>query len=294
MSDESKTRLRPRSQRGAVEDRWRKKAKDEHGNAVEVPSANAGKVTRWRARYVDNAGREHTKHFDRKVDAQNWLKQSMASVVRGDHVAPKTARLTVGEWCDTWLDGYRTRRKSTVRQAEVIKEHFGAVPLVAVKPSDVRGWTSRLKEERRADSYVYALHARLSQLFSDAVHDGIVPRNPCSRRTSPGAGRPRPHVATTEQVWALRPLGDRASGPRLPREGRGDDCRLPVSRPAALLRLAAHRLGPRGRGCAGAAPPRLGQDHPRHLRPPLARPRRHQQGGGGRRVRRAAIGPSIG
>ena len=172
-----------------------------------MPSSVAGKVTRWRARYVDNAGKEHTRHFDRKVDAQRWLKEAMASIVRGDHVAPKVARLTVGEWSDKWLDGYRTRRKSTVRQAEVhlklIKEHFGAVPMASVKPSDVRGWTARLKAEGRADSYVYALHARLSQLFSDAVHDGIVPRNPCSRRTSPGTGKQRPYVATTEQIWAL-------------------------------------------------------------------------------------------
>jgi hypothetical protein len=151
--------------------------------------------------------KEHTRHFDRKVDAQKWLKEAMASIVRGDYVAPNVARLTVGEWSDKWLDGYRTRRKSTVRQAEVhlklIKEHFGAVPMASVKPSDIRGWTAQLKAERRADSYVYALHARLSQLFSDAVHDGIVPRNPCSRRTSPGTGKQRPHVATTEQVWAL-------------------------------------------------------------------------------------------
>ena len=115
-----------------------------------------------------------------------------ASLVRGDHVAPKAARTTGSEWCDIWLDGYRTRRKSTVRQAEVhikiIKERFGPVPLSAVKPSDVKGWTAKLKADGRAESYVYALHARLSQLFSDAVHDGIVPRNPCSRRTSPGAG----------------------------------------------------------------------------------------------------------
>ena len=62
----------------------------------------------------------------------------MASIVRGDHVAPKVARLTVEEWSDKWLDGYRARRKSTVRQAEVhlklINEHSGAVPMASVKP----------------------------------------------------------------------------------------------------------------------------------------------------------------
>jgi len=50
---------------------------------------------------------------------------------------------------------------------------------------------------------VYALHSRLAQIFADAVHDGIVPRSPCSRRTSPAAGSQRAYVATTEQFWAL-------------------------------------------------------------------------------------------
>lgn len=49
----------------------------------------------------------------------------------------------------------------------------------------------------------YAIHARLSQIMSDAVHDGVIARNPCSRRTSPRSGKQRPYVATTEQVWAL-------------------------------------------------------------------------------------------
>jgi integrase len=196
-----------RGLRAGVEDLWRKRVKDRDGNLVESPSARDGRGLRWRARYVDDAGREYTRAFGRKVDAQKWINSVTASLVRGDHVAPKAARTTVSEWCDIWLDGYRTRRKSTVRQAEVhikiIKERFGPVPLSAVKPSDVKGWTAKLKADGRAESYVYALHARLSQLFSDAVHDGIVPRNPCSRRTSPGAGSQTPYVATTAQVWAL-------------------------------------------------------------------------------------------
>lgn len=77
------------------------------------------------------------------------------------------------------------------------------MPLAAVRPSQVRSWTGRLREEGPAVSYVYALDARLSQIMGDAVHDGIIPRNPCSRRTSPGAGKQRAHVATTEQIRAV-------------------------------------------------------------------------------------------
>ncbi|WP_233498552.1 tyrosine recombinase XerC [Blastococcus sp. TF02A-26] len=129
------------------------------------------------------------------------------SQVTGTYVDPKTARTTVADWCETWLAGYATRRPRTVRQAQVhvaqITAAFGPMPLSTVRPSAVRSWTVKLKADGLADSYVYALHSRLSQVMSDAVHDGLLARNPCSRRTSPGAGSQRPYVATTEQVWAL-------------------------------------------------------------------------------------------
>lgn len=161
----------------------------------------------WRARFRDPAGREHSKHFARKVDAQRWLDEQTTALVSGSYVDPRTARQTVEQWCGTWLKGYATRRPSTVRQAEVhvaqIVSALGSMPLASVRPSHVKGWTAQLKADGLAASYVYALHARLSQIMSDAVHDGVLARNPCSRRTSPGAGKPRPYVATTAQVWAL-------------------------------------------------------------------------------------------
>ncbi len=38
---------------------------------------------RWRARYRDEAGKEHSKHFMRRHDAQRWLDEVTAAVVRG-------------------------------------------------------------------------------------------------------------------------------------------------------------------------------------------------------------------
>jgi hypothetical protein len=34
---------------------------------------------RWRARYRDAAGKEHARHFARKVDARRWLDEVNAS-----------------------------------------------------------------------------------------------------------------------------------------------------------------------------------------------------------------------
>ncbi|WP_300399900.1 site-specific integrase [Nocardioides sp.] len=162
---------------------------------------------KWRARYRDTAGKEHARHFDRKVDGQAWLDQQTAKLVTGSHVAPRTAKTTVGEWCETWLEGYGGNRSSTVRQAEVhlarIKVTFGHLRLDGVRPSHVKTWCAQLAAEGLADSYIYALHARLSQVYSDAVHDGLVAKSPCSSRTSPPMGKQRAYVATTDQVWAL-------------------------------------------------------------------------------------------
>jgi integrase len=170
----------------------------------------------WRARYRDESGKEHAKHFQRKIDAQRWLNEITASVVTGSYLDPKTAQTTVREWSVVWLRGYENNRPATIRQAKThmvrIAAAFGDRPLKSVRPSEVKSWTAQLAGEGLADSTVYALHSRLGQLFSDAVHDGLLPKSPVSRRTSPKAGKQRPYVATTEQVWALHdamPAGQR-------------------------------------------------------------------------------------
>jgi hypothetical protein len=108
---------------------------------------------RWRARYRDHSGREHARHFDRKVDAQRWLDEQTAALVAGTHVAPRDARITVEQWCRTWLAGY-AKRESTVRQARVhvaqIVAAFGPMQLATVRPSQVKAWTAKLKAD--ADS----------------------------------------------------------------------------------------------------------------------------------------------
>jgi integrase len=196
-----------RNRRAGVEDRWVKTVRDPDGTTRTVPTIRHGKGLRWLARYVDDHGREHTKAFTRKADAPKWLDGQTAALVSGTHVAPRDARLTVGQWCTMWIEGYKVNRASTVRQARthihLIEDEFGHMPLSAVRPSQVKAWVAKLQADEREASYVYALHSRLSQIMSDAVHDGVLGRNPCSRRTSPPMGKPKVYVATTEQVWAI-------------------------------------------------------------------------------------------
>ena len=87
-----------------------------------------------------------------------------------------------------------------------IVAEFGPYPLGSLLPSQIRSWITCLQEEGLENSYIYALHARLAQIMNDAVHDGLLAKSPCSRRTSPHLAQQRVYVATTEQVWQLYDL----------------------------------------------------------------------------------------
>ena len=114
----------------------------------------------WRARYYDAAGRQHARHFRRKVDAKSWIDEVTASVVTGNYVDPKVARTTVSDWCDSWLVGYGTRRKSTVRQAavhvKVIKAHFG-------EPLTVGRFRERMRRIRLSEDLLDQIERQVQQ-----------------------------------------------------------------------------------------------------------------------------------
>ncbi|MGW4090077.1 tyrosine-type recombinase/integrase [Nocardia sp. NPDC004750] len=196
-----------RNRRAGVEDLWTMEVREEDGTVKRVPTKLHGKGMRWRARYVDDAGHEHTKRFARKVDAQQWLDSQMATLVQGTHVAPREAKRTVEEWCDEWIKGYAVHRDGTVRQAKVhiaqIKAEFGKLQLASVRPSAIKAWTAKLKKQGYEASYIYALHSRLSQILGDAVLDGLLARNPCSKRTAPPAGKQKVYCIDTKQMWAI-------------------------------------------------------------------------------------------
>lgn len=186
-----------------IDDRWFVER-----DGVRVETERHGKGKRYRARYrAEKGGKQFSQSFDTKRDAKVWLQAKSSEIHTGTWVDPAREKITVGEWCDTWLAGYSSRKASTYRQAEthvkIIKATFDDVRVRAVKPSDVNAWVAAMQKDGRATSYVYAVYRRFSQIMGDAVHDGLISRSPCSRRTAPSQGQQRPYVATTAQVWQL-------------------------------------------------------------------------------------------
>lgn len=163
---------------------------------------------KWRARYRDPDGREHARHFARKVDAQAYLDRVTADVVSGSYVDPRAGRVTFGRFAVDWLAA-QTFEESTREQMESrlrrrILPTFGTMELRVIRPSTVQAWLRGCQEEC-APKTVRVLLAHVSGILGAAVEDGLIARNPCaSRSVRAPAMVPRKVIPWTgEQVAAI-------------------------------------------------------------------------------------------
>jgi len=147
-----------------------------------MPSIQKRPDGRWRARYRDPAGREHARHFARKIDAQRFLDGIASAMLSGAYVDPARARVTVGEWSARWLDGVQVKPSTRATYESLLRCHvlptWGDVPLSGVTHADVSAWTAKLASSGLAPATVRQTHRVLSLLLGLAVRDGRMPRNP--------------------------------------------------------------------------------------------------------------------
>ncbi len=116
---------------------------------------------RWRARYRDVTGREHAKHFTRKVDAERWVTANKSQRDRGDWIDPTLARVTVSVVAGTWLKG-KQLKPSSLRSYEslwrtVVRPRWGTVPINTITYTQVVTWVDELQRELSASRTSQAL-----------------------------------------------------------------------------------------------------------------------------------------
>src|SRR3954452_6344412 len=96
-----------------------------------------------RARYRDENGKEHGRHFKRKVDAQRGLNSVTAALATGNYVDPRAGRIKLGEWAEKWCEGEPQLKPTTRSRYRSILDvhvlpHWSASQLVAVSHADVQ------------------------------------------------------------------------------------------------------------------------------------------------------------
>jgi hypothetical protein len=99
---------------------------------------------RWRARYRDEADREHSRHFARKLDAQRWLDEVTTSVVTGQYVDPKAGQVTFAAFYAEWA-ARQLWEATTVLAMDLAANSvpFAQVPVAELRRSQIEQWSSR-------------------------------------------------------------------------------------------------------------------------------------------------------
>lgn len=163
---------------------------------------------RWRARYRDAAGKEHARHFDRKVDAERWLRGEGSKIDAGTWTDPNRARVTVGELGAAWLDRQLGLKESTrARYAGVLNGHvlptWGSTRVGAVDYEGVAAWVQQLAAMGLAASSVRQCHRVLSLILADAVKARRIPMNPAEGVDLPRVTKAPKRFLTAGEVECL-------------------------------------------------------------------------------------------
>lgn len=151
------------------------------GSVHSYPLKSGGK--RYMAMWRDPDHKQRMKRgFERKRDAEQYLRSVETSKDRGEYIDPADAKVTVSSLATGWLaarehvmkpSSYRALNSSWETH---VQPRWGTRQIGTVKHSEVQDWLSQLAKERGATTVLRA-HGVLAALLDVAVKDRRVSRN---------------------------------------------------------------------------------------------------------------------
>jgi integrase len=164
---------------------------------------------RWRARYRGPDGRERSKTFSRRSDAERWLANVETTKARGEWVDPALGRRTFASWAEEWSATVVDLRRSTLdRDLRIVRTHllprFGPVPLARITNPMVRSFVADLLGAgTHSPATVRKIGQVLAKVLRAAVDAGLITRSPADGVQLPAEDRREMRFLTAEQVATL-------------------------------------------------------------------------------------------
>ncbi len=235
----------------------------------------------WMAQYTGYTveGRKRRTFYGKtRAEVSEQLTKAMADRDGGMDYEP--AKITAGEYLDMWL---RDSVKGTVKEATYanysyitrvhISPALGRVKLKSLTPAHVRGFYGEKSRSDLSAATVKKMHVVLRKALSQAVSDGLIPRNASDGVKPPRASAPGEEIRPldSEECGAFL---EASRGERLEamyvlaihcglREGellalRWEDANLEATKPVLLVRRTLTR-GEDGRGWIAGASTKSGK-----------------------------------
>lgn len=163
--------------------------------------------SQWRAGFRGVDGREHSRSFERKVDAERWLREQEWKLDRGMWVDPAAGAIPLREYAEEWLAGRILKPKTLEGYRSLLTSRIlptlGDQSLSKVTRPDVRIWVAEMVEEGLSASRIEQARSLLASIFRQAVDDGLLGRNPAVRVATPRKKPRRQRFLTPDQVEDL-------------------------------------------------------------------------------------------
>jgi integrase len=148
-----------------------------------IDRRSRGGTIRYVARYIDPAGRERSKSFTRRADAQKYLTEIEAAKLKGTWVDPKHGRTRFRDWHAEWWPTLFLRPTTRVRDETWYRvhvlPHFGDMPLDAIRQRDVAAWVARLTAHGLAPATVVKVYQLFAKAMTAAVAADMLTVSPC-------------------------------------------------------------------------------------------------------------------
>jgi integrase len=164
--------------------------------------------TRYEVVYRDPTGRQRSKSFGRKVDAQRYCNNVETDIERRDWIDPQHAKESFGSWANRWLATVTHLQPTTQQGYEsIVTKHliprFGKVPIGSIDHPTVLAFLSELKASGAAAGTIRNVRDVARLIFELAVRSAAIKTNPVKGVKAP---RSRPNEMVfldADQVMAL-------------------------------------------------------------------------------------------
>jgi integrase len=137
----------------------------------------------WQATYRGPDGRERTKTFRLRVEAQGWVTDQLSELHRGTWVDPRAGKVTFRAYAEQWR-AVQVHRPSTAAQVETnLRRHvyptLGDRAIGTIRPSEIQAWVHGLSQVLEP-STVEVIYRYAVAVLRAAVTDRVISQSPAT------------------------------------------------------------------------------------------------------------------
>ena len=190
-----------------TKDLWWRTLKAPDGTKERVKTTRHGKGKRYLAVWADPNGREKSRAFTKKGDADRHAAAMETDRVRGDYMDPNAGKVLFGELADRWFRSLVVDPASEIHYRGVHKRHVGPVfdrrSVKSIKPSDIAALVREVHQRYSASTASSALLV-VRGVLEIAEADGSIRKNPARSKI---VRQPKAQNRDVE-VWADSTITD--------------------------------------------------------------------------------------